>query len=287
MTVVVTGASGFLGSALVKRLLSDDTVTVAISGPRTRKPDFAAGVTWIDYQADLPSLAKQIAERNPRVVVHCATYYVLTHKPNDVAPMFDANLRFGTHLLESLSATSTHFVNLSTYFQLQRSATGDYTSLYALSKSMFSSIAQWYAANTSVKVADLTLFDTYGPGDKRKKLIPSLLACAKSGEFLKLNSTSAAVDLCYIDDVVSALALAVKNQLTGSWSVRSSQLMTVADIARAIEGVTGRQIVGECNNNKKVSELPAEAPPVVPHWQPNVGLLEGISRCWKAIQAVA
>jgi len=287
VTIVVTGASGFVGAALVRRLSTDKMPTVAVGGPRGQKPEFNSAVTWISYRDDFTDLASRIAEHRPTTVVHCATHYVLAHKPSDIEPMLGANLHFGTQLLESLGVLGTHFVNLSTFFQHQRTATGDPTSLYAASKLAFSSIARWYGANTNIKVADLTLFDTYGPGDRRKKLIPSLLASAQSGETLRLHSASAEVDLCYVDDVVSAIAQVMHGQLTGNWSVRSQQPVTVADIAREIESVTGRHVVSGFGDGISVAELPADTPPLLAGWQPTVGLCEGITRCWEAIQASA
>lgn len=284
MNVVVTGASGFLGAAVVRGLASQGLSTVAVGGPRVRRPVFERDVIWLPYSADLAALAHQIAEHKPSAIVHCATHYVLSHEPSDITPMFDANLHFGTHMLESLKMSGVHFVNISTYFQHQKTGKGQSTSMYAISKSAFSSIVQWYGENTALAVSDLTLFDTYGPGDERKKLVPGLLACARSGTTLELRSASAAVDICYVDDVVAAIASVVSERMTGSWSVGSGRQITVADVARMTEEVTGRQLVSNFGDSLAVAGLPTEVPPTLPGWRPKVELTEGISRCWQAVK---
>lgn len=251
------------------------------------RPTFSGDVTWLPFCADLEALAHQIADQKPSVVVHCATHYVLSHEASDITPMLDANLRLGTYILESLKPLGAHFVNISTYFQHQKTENGHSTSMYAVSKSAFSSIVQWYGENTALDVADLTLFDTYGPGDARKKLIPSLLASARSGTTLELRSASAAVDLCYVDDVVDAIAKVISQRTTSNWSVRSGRTMTVAEIARVAEEVTGRRVVDSFGDSVSVAGLPTEVPPTLSGWRPNVELPEGIARCWQASKASA
>lgn len=282
MTVVITGASGFLGAAVARRLSSNGLPTVALGGPRQCRPTFESDVKWLSYSANLEALAEQIAMLKPSAVVHCATQYVLSHKPSDITRMFDANLLFGTHILESLRASGTHFVNISTYFQYQRTENGQSTSIYAISKSAFSRVVQWYGENTAVKITDLTLFDTYGPGDERKKLVPSLLTCARLGTTLELRSALAAVDLCYVDDVVAAVASVISDRTTGNWSVRSGRPITVANIARTTEEVVGRRLVSRYGDSESVAGLPSEVPPTLPGWRPKIELSEGIALCWNA-----
>jgi len=282
VTVIVTGASGFLGAAVVRRLSSQGLPTVAVGGPQLRRPLFEHDVTWLPYGANFAALAHQIAEHKPSTIVHCATHYVLSHEPSDITPMFDANLHFGTQILESLRASGTHFVNVSTYFQHQKTGKGQSTSMYAISKSAFSSIVQWYGENTALEVSDLTLFDTYGPGDERKKLVPSLLTCARLGTTLELRSALAAVDLCYVDDVVAAVASVISDRTTGNWSVRSGRPITVANIARTTEEVVGRRLVSRYGDSESVAGLPSEVPPTLPGWRPKIELSEGIALCWNA-----
>ena len=70
MNVLITGANGFIGRALCRRLASDNKVVgVDITGP----PDGALNITW--DQADLTdcdSTAKICEKYFPDVVIHCA-----------------------------------------------------------------------------------------------------------------------------------------------------------------------------------------------------------------------
>lgn len=280
MTIAVTGATGFLGSALVRHFSLEGRPTIAIGGPHTKSSIKNRHVRWIPYSSDLSEVAKTIASAKPEAIVHCATHYVLSHRSNDLEPMFEANLRFGTQILQSTVDTEAQFVNVSSYFQHQRTSEGHPTSLYAATKAAFSDVVQWYKANSNIKVSDVTLFDTYGPLDKRQKLIPKLLDCASSGRLMELHSTTTRMNLCYIDDIVAAIVSVIENTIVGTWSVRAHTSVTVGEVARIVEAVTKRRVVSTWGESVTHGELPLTAPPDLPSWAPSVGLPEGITRSW-------
>jgi len=280
VTVAVTGATGFLGGALVRQLSVAGTPVLAVGGPRHTVNSVSTSAKWLPYERDLANLARTIAEAKPDVVVHCATHYVLLHEPTDVEPMIEANVRLGTLILESLGGLGTQFINLSTYFQHQETTTGNPTSLYAATKSAFSLIAQWYGDNTKIDVSDITLFDTYGPGDQRRKLIPRLLQCALDGKTMDLRSATTPMNLCYIDDVLAALFAVIHHRTIGAWTIRPSATVTVGEIARTVEEVTGRSLVTAWGDAESHAVLPSETPPDLPNWRPTVGLRDGITKCW-------
>jgi len=280
VTIAVTGATGFLGSALLRQFSSEGRPTIAIGGPHTKLSINNRNVRWIPYSSDLSELAKTIASAKPEAIVHCATHYVLSHRSNDIEPMFEANLRFGTQILQSIADTEAQFVNVSSYFQHQKSPEGHPTSLYAATKAAFADVVQWYKANSYIKVSDVTLFDTYGPLDKRQKLVPRLLDCASSGQLMELHSTTTRMNLCYVDDIVSAIVSVIENAIVGNWSVRAHSNVTVGEVARIVEAVTKRRVVSTWGDSASHRELPLTIPPDLPSWVPTVGLPEGITRSW-------
>lgn len=286
MTIVVTGATGFIGSEVIKELSRLGERTLAVSGPRSTQLVKYHNVEWLAYDSDLIDLTRRVAQVPPTAVVHCANHYVLHHDAKDIDPMIDANIRMGTLLLGALGDEGTHFVNLSTFFQRQGAEGVHPNSLYAATKQAFTEIARWFGTHSNIRVCDVTLFDTYGPGDRRAKLIPKLLKSARSGEMVEILTPDAEMNLCFIEDVVAAIAHIVARGITGEWSVRAAANCRVAEVVSEIEAVTNRKVVEKFGTGQPHASPRLDGPPVLNDWSPVWSLRMGIEACWKSQQVV-
>jgi len=284
VTIVVTGATGFIGSEVIKELSRFGERTLAVSGPRSTQLVKYNNVEWLAYDSDLEELTRRIAQVSPTTVVHCASHYVLHHDAKDIDPMIDANIRIGALLLGALGDEGTHFVNLSTFFQRQGAKGTQPNSLYAATKQSFTEIARWFGTQSNIRVCDVTLFDTYGPGDRRAKLIPNLLKSAQSGELIEIVTPDAEINLCFIEDVVAAIAHIVARGITGEWSVRAAANCRVAEVVSEIEAVTNRKIVKKFGTQQPHASPRLDGPPVLNAWSPAWSLRMGIAACWKSLQ---
>ena len=286
MTIVVTGATGFIGSEVIKALSRIGERTLAVSGPRSTQLVKYHNVEWLAYDSDLEDLTRRVAQVSPTTVVHCANHYVLHHDAKDIDPMIDANIRMGALLLGALGDEGTHFVNHSKFFQRQGAEGTQPNSLYAATKQAFTEIARWFGTHSNIRVCDVTLFDTYGPGDRRAKLIPRLLKSALSGEMVEILTPDAEMNLCFIEDVVAALAHIVARGITGEWSVRAAANCRVAEVVSEIEAVTNRKVVEKFGTGQPHASPRLDEPPVLNDWSPVWSLRMGIEACWKSQQVV-
>ena len=79
-------------------------------------------------------------------------------------------------------------------------------SLYAATKQALAVIVEYYVRVRGLDATTVTLFDTYGPGDVRPKLVPLLLRAARDGAPVDMSDGGQLIDLTYVDDVVAGLA---------------------------------------------------------------------------------
>ncbi len=203
---LLTGATGFVGRHLSRRLLADGwEVAALVRDPRSPRivPGIGAHVVPDEHGA----LVDLVAAVDPEVCIHLATYFVGDHRTADVRPLVDANLTFGTRLADALVCVGgIPLVNTGTAWQHVGGAPYAPMSLYAATKQAFADILRFHATRRHLEVVTLTLTDTYGPGDDRPKLVPALLAAGLTGGPLDLSTGDQLIDLVHVDDVVAAFA---------------------------------------------------------------------------------
>ena len=213
---LVTGASGFVAPHLVRRLLADGWEVALVARSTSRVPeDLLRRAALVPADVEAAAFAEAVQAFGPEVCFHLATHFVGVHGPADVDPMVAANLTLGMRLAEALSAQGdTAFVNVGTVWQHHESRRYGPTSLYAATKQAFADVLQFYAECTPLRVVTVELSDTYGPDDRRTKLLQSLVRAHRLGTPLLLSPGEQWIDLTHVTDVVAALVRAA--DLAGS-----------------------------------------------------------------------
>ncbi len=155
--VAVTGATGFIGAALVESLVSKAAHVASV----TRTPPGNSTVQWIKVSRDSEFPIEEFEGFGPQVVIHLATKFQASHQQADIKDLIHSNVEFGTYLLNATQQLNTTFVNVSSSWQHYQGATYSPVSLYAATKQAFLDIARYYA-EVGVDVRDLSIYDTFG-----------------------------------------------------------------------------------------------------------------------------
>jgi nucleoside-diphosphate-sugar epimerase len=176
---LITGATGFIGGRLARRLSADGW---EVHGLVRRPPGdpavraFSATGSAHYHDGSMESLTRLVAVARPTVVFHLAARFVADHRPNDIAPLVQDNVLFGAQLLEAMRlAGVTKFVNGGSAWQHFRNAEYSPVGLYAATKKAFEDVLQYYVEAQGMRAVTLELAEAYGPGDQRRKLIPLML----------------------------------------------------------------------------------------------------------------
>ncbi len=283
--VLVTGATSYLGSRFVRRLLSEQHevhVIVRPTSDRGRLGLPADNLTVHEYNGSIDSLLTIMNESRPDVVVHLATQYLRDHDPDQVDALVGANILFGVQLLEAMRQTEVkRLINPTTFFQFFDSTGYRPVNLYAATKQAFQDILAYYVDAHGFEATTLVLYDVYGPGDWRQKLMAAIIAAQNNGSSLPLVSPDMIMDLVYVSDVVDAFVHAMNAGITGGpYAVSSGQRHTLRDIVGAFEEVGNRQIDCKWDAFAVPSRNPTEPwnGPALPGWQAKVSLNDGVQQ---------
>lgn len=205
---LITGVTGFIGGALARRLASDGWKVHAVVRPSS---DLSAlhgldgNIAFHEYDGTTECLIDVMGIVRPDIVFHLASLFLADHKPEQVAGLIESNLLFSTQLLEAMTnCECLRIINTGTSWQNYQSEGYRPVNLYAATKQAFQDIIAYYHDARGLNCITLKLFDTYGPGDKRRKLINILIDAAMSGEALDMSPGEQVIDLSHIEDVVSA-----------------------------------------------------------------------------------
>lgn len=213
---LVTGATGFVGSHLVRRLVRDGWHVHILSREESRQPN-ALEFAYVHrhvHDGSTEGLVVCMAQAKPDVVFHLASLFISQHTTNDIDSLIQSNLLFGNQLLEAMNVNGiSRIINTGTSWQHYNNDDYNPVCLYAATKQAFDAILEFYVQACGIKAITLKLFDTYGPDDPRPKLFHLLNKAATSGEPLDMSAGEQLIDLVHIDDVVAAYVTAANRLL--------------------------------------------------------------------------
>ena len=291
LKILVTGASGYIGSELVTKLTGlgcSVAVIKRVSSNLTSLNHVLDKISIYECDNSTESVIKVVKDCNPDVVVHLASLFIAEHKSADIENLIASNLLFSTQIVEAMKHNNVKFlVNTGTSWEHFNNSKYNPVCLYAATKHAFESILEYYVQTSDLRVITLKLFDTYGPRDTRPKLILFLQKLALTGEKLAMSKGEQLIDIVYIDDVIEAFLVSIKRlrsldpKSNESYSVSSSDPITLKNLVRIFEEASGLKM----NINWGLREYRAREVMIpwdngcdIPGWRPEVGLLEGFSR---------
>lgn len=287
--VLVTGATGFIGSHLVKGLLADgwDVHIIARETSNLQTIAFCTNDIKVHlYDGSVRSMLTIMAAVKPVTVFHLASLFISEHCSDDITLLLRSNIEFGTHLVEAMVEHDVfHLINTGTSWQHYQDEAYNPVCLYAATKQAYEAILRYYVEAHPLKVVNLKLFDSYGPDDNRKKLF-ALLKQAESSEIpLAMSEGNQLIDLVHVDDIIEAFILAHKYLLQcegnkmDEFAVSSCRPMRLKDIVKVYCDIFNKKLNidwGKRPYRKREVMKPWDKGRLVPGWLPKVGLEQGI-----------
>ncbi len=246
--VLLTGASGYIGSNLVKKLINENIEVHALILPETNfeyLENIKNSIQFHLYDGSTESVFDAVKNSTPDMVFHLASLFLSEHKSDDIINLIKSNVLLGTQLLEAMSKNSVkNFINTGTSWQHYHNEDYNPVNLYAATKQAFEDILKYYTEAGLIKAITLQLFDTYGPADNRPKLFKLLRNSVEKNEVLNMSPGEQLIDLVYIDDVVDAFLNAahrvfnnhnLKNEV---YTVSSNNPISLKDLVELYKDTT-------------------------------------------------
>lgn len=205
MKIFVTGATGFIGRNLVETFdKHGHNITINLR-PGKESPFNSNINIYTLGKSNIELDIEFFKNENFDGIIHLASLYLTSHKPEEIHNLIDSNVKFGTYLLECASkAPIGWFINTGTFWQNYQNSTYSPVNLYAATKQAFESIARYYIETNQLMFCTLRLADTFGPNDSRPKIFSLWEKIAKTGETLPMSEGNQILDINHIDNVIHA-----------------------------------------------------------------------------------
>ena len=290
--VLITGATGYIGSHLAAALIQEGVdvgIIVRPSSDLTPISRLRGQLKIYYYDGNGGAIRNALSKQNPDIIFHVASLFLATHTEDDILPLINSNILFSTQLLEAMSQTGfSSLINTGTSWQHYNNAKYDPVCLYAATKQAFEVMMKYYVSTNKIQAITLKLFDTYGGNDPRKKLIPLLVSLTKSQQNLSMSPGEQLIDIVHINDVVRAYIVAAdrliefKNGqgLNESYGISSGRPITLRTLVKTLESASGKNInIGWGQREYRDREVmqPWASYSKLPNWQPKVPLEKGLT----------
>jgi NAD dependent epimerase/dehydratase len=304
-SVVVTGAGGFIGGHLVERLVRDGARVRALCRYNSRnergtldwlEPNVLAEVEVVLGELrDVESVAAAI--KGSEVVLHLGAQIAIPYSYVNPRDFLEVNV-LGTlnvaqaalrHGVQRIVHTSTSEVyGTAQSVPITETHPLEPQSPYAASKVAADKLMDSYHRSFDLPVCVLRPFNTYGPRQSARAIIPTIISQALAGSTLRLGSLHPRRDLTYVEDTAAAFVAAATSEGAVGRTIQlgTNHDVSVGDLVDMVAEVLGRELTVETDParvrpDKSEVERLISGPQLAREllgWEPTVDLREGLAR---------
>lgn len=302
--VLVTGAGGFIGSRLCERMVEEGASVRAFVRYTSRAeigllkllPSEILGTVEI-IRGDLRDFsAVEQAAKGVDTIFHLGALISIPYSYVHPVETVQTNVIGTMNILEACRKTGAKLVHTSTsevYGTALRVPIDEDHPLqgqspYSASKIGADKLVESYYRSFGVPAVTIRPFNTYGPGQSNRAVIPTIITQAVSGDVVRLGNLDAIRDFTYLDDTVDGFLLAGMADLWNgeTFNLGTGEEISIAAVAELIFRIMGKQaeiqveqgrlrpekseVLRLISDNRKAKEALG--------WQPKVGMEEGLRR---------
>jgi len=275
LTNIIYGASGFLGSSLLNWLNKRNEETICLSF-RPQKSEKC-----------ISELELLLSDKQIGTIYNVCASQSSGDEISDLNDLITSNVIWPNSIASLLKKqkSKTKLICFGSSWQFDDTKECNPFNLYASTKMAAQDLLKHYAMD-GVKIAYLILYDTYGPGDTRRKIINLIINALLLGEPLDMTAGNQLIDLVHIEDVLNAINI-IRDELSTkqensllTYSIRSGKPRTVKSILQIMRKILEKKEDKITLGKRPYRERERFNLPIIfstpPGWSINIQLEDGL-----------
>jgi len=256
--ILVTGAGGFIGSHLVERLVREGAQVRALVHYNSRNdwgnleladPAIKDEIEVVSGDVTDPFLVRN-ATRGARVVYHLSSLIAIPYSYLAPQSYVATNVLGAVNVLQAardegvervVHTSTSECYGTAQYVPIDEKHPLQAQSPYSASKIGADMIAESYWRSFGLPVSIVRPFNTFGPRQSARAVVPTIITQALTGGAISLGSLVPTRDMNYVSNTVDGfLAVATHPAAVGEViNIGSGREISIGDLARLIVGLTG------------------------------------------------
>lgn len=297
--ILVTGGCGFIGSHLIKRLLTEGSKVSIICRPGTKTWRLEEQLENISiYEVDITDSIKVetcIKDICPEIVFHLAAYGVDSAQKEYIKAA-NINILGTINILNSLKDTGCkRFINIGSCAEygdrkdiMKEDMYLEPVSIYGSSKACATITAHQIARENNIDIITLRPFGIFGGGEERHKVFCHVILSILEDKEVRLTSCEQLRDYCYIENIIDGLILSAKSKLKCNiFNIANGSLFSLkyyVDLIFKHMKTNRIPLYGALESRKNEMWSPAADISKINNelgWAPRIGLEDGIIKTIK------
>ena len=248
--ILITGADGFIGSHLIKKLISSeaDITALVLSENLKNLNSIKNKIKFVYEDITKKEIIDEIIKINPEFIFHFAALTKTDNYPN-IREILETNIMSTINIAEAairlkklkrLIFSSTYLVYEDSVELLKENNNLNPKSSYAISKYTSEKILQKYSTKHKLPLIITRLFNVYGENNINNVIFLFAKSSLKNKEIYIDGDGEQLRDFIYIDDVIEALLLITQNNKKSNTviNVGSGEYIKIKELAEKIKNLT-------------------------------------------------
>lgn len=299
--VLVTGASGFVGSHLVNKLISKHAKVITLS--RKRLKSLTSVINEIGKVENFEELDNIVRRHKVSMVFHLAAQPLVEIGQDNPIKTFEVNIKGTWNILECarrnnikkvIIASTVHVYGDNPKVPFKEAYFPQPSRPYETSKACADLLAQSFADSYNLPVEIPRFVNIYGPGDfNSSRLIPKVIKSILRGEQPEVWDVGSIRDFLYIDDAINAYLMLAEKKLNNKKRLRvfnfgTGEPIKVYNLVLKMIELTSKQIKikTETQPEERSNEIKRQYVSIAKAkrelgWYPKVTLDKGLSKTIK------